>query len=200
MMSAPMMHIPAQQQVPNQSQQQPPQAQQQPPSQTQQASQTHSQQNQQFLSAHSQADQNQRNGLKQREQSLFNSYVYDFLKRSGATETARTYLREGEDIKLKNNGANSINGNGTTDNDAQLPDAEVPVQAPEGFLYEWWTVFWDIYSAKLNRPGTMEAQRYVATEVKIYVFILYDGTINCFIFYCPYIATHFINFFHCYNI
>jgi hypothetical protein len=51
--------------------------------------------------------------LKQREQSLFNSYVYDFLKRSGATETARTYLREG-DIKLKNDGANSINGNGTT--------------------------------------------------------------------------------------
>src|SRR5436190_16753130 len=91
------------QQVPNQSQQ-PPQAQQQPPSQTQQNVQTpHLQQNQHFLSAHSQADQNQRNGMKQREQALFNSYVYDFLKRSGASETARTYLREGgENIKLKN--------------------------------------------------------------------------------------------------
>jgi hypothetical protein len=172
MMQMPLQQMHMQQQVPNQSQQQPPQAQQQPPSQTQQIAQTpHLQQNQHFLSTHSQADQNQRNGMKQREQALFNSYVYDFLKRSGAQETARTYLREGgENIKLKNDG-NSINGNANSSSDsdgnAPLPEADVPVQAPEGFLYEWWTVFWDIYSAKLNRPGTMEAQRYVSAEVTL---------------------------------
>src|SRR3954451_2507420 len=120
MMPMPLQQMHMQQQVPNQSQQQPPQAQQQPPSQTQQTAQTpHLQQNQHFLSAHSQADQNQRNGMKQREQALFNSYVYDFLKRSGASETARTYLREGgENIKLKNDGTNSINGNANSSSDS----------------------------------------------------------------------------------
>jgi len=171
MQMAQQLHL--QQQVPNQSQP-PPQAQQQPPSQTQQTSQTpHLQPNQQFISAHAQPDQNQRNVIKQRESSLFNSYVYDFLKRSGAHETARTYLREGENLKIKNDGANSINGGGNSGSDnnvgGPLPDADVPVQAPEGFLYEWWTVFWDIYSVKLNRQGTMEAQRYVAEVIYNYL-------------------------------
>ncbi|CAG8448649.1 13564_t:CDS:2 [Ambispora leptoticha] len=45
-------------------------------------------------------------------------------------------------------------------------ETPVPVQAPDGFLYEWWTVFWDVYSAKLGRPGnhTIEAQRYVEQQ------------------------------------
>ncbi|CAG8681500.1 3191_t:CDS:2, partial [Cetraspora pellucida] len=137
--------------------QQPPQGQQ--PSQTQQ---------QQLLSAHSQVDQNQRNGMHiKREQKLLNAYVYDFLKRSGATETAKAYLREGDfQSCVRNDGtANSINGSSSSDNDnTSLPDVDVPVQAPEGFLYEWWTVFWDIYSAKLNRPGTADAHRYVVDQ------------------------------------
>ncbi|CAG8512922.1 14774_t:CDS:10 [Funneliformis caledonium] len=159
------MHMPQQQQAPNQSQQ-PLQAQQQPPSHAQQASHTPQSQNQQYLSVHSQADQIQRNGMhKQQEQCLLNSYVYDFLKRSGATETARAYLREGRgDIKLKNDGTDSINGSSSSSSDNNmnallLPDADVPVQAPEGFLYEWWNVFWDIYSAKTQRAGTSEAQQ-----------------------------------------
>ncbi|CAG8825204.1 12332_t:CDS:2, partial [Gigaspora rosea] len=102
-------------------------------------------------------------------QRLLNAYVYDFLKRSGAIETAKAYLREGDfQSVVKNDGTtNSINGTGgsSSDNDnTSLPDVDVPVQAPEGFLYEWWTVFWDIYSAKLNRPGTADAQRYVVDQ------------------------------------
>ncbi|CAG8551591.1 34804_t:CDS:10 [Gigaspora margarita] len=152
--------------------QQPLQTQTQQPPQGQQPSQTQQQQNQQqLLSAHPQVDQNQRNGMhiKRQEQRLLNAYVYDFLKRSGAIETAKAYLREGDfQSVVKNDGTtNSINGTGgsSSDNDnTSLPDVDVPVQAPEGFLYEWWTVFWDIYSAKLNRPGTADAQRYVVDQ------------------------------------
>ncbi|CAI2184447.1 3138_t:CDS:10 [Funneliformis geosporum] len=159
------MHMAQQQQAPNQTQQ-PPQAQQQPPSHGQQASHIPQSQNQQYLSVHSQADQIQRNGMhKQQEQKLLNSYVYDFLKRSGATETARAYLREGRaDIKLKNDGSDSINGSSSSSSDNNmnsilLPDADVPVEAPEGFLYEWWNVFWDVFSAKSQRVGTSDAQQ-----------------------------------------
>ncbi|CAG8532404.1 1840_t:CDS:2 [Dentiscutata heterogama] len=165
MLPVPTNIIHMQMQQPQQPTQQPPQSQTQQPPQGQQPSQTQQQQNQQqMLSAHPQVDQNQRNGMHiKREQRLLNAYVYDFLKRSGAIETAKAYLREGDfQGVVKNDGtANSINGNGgsSSDNDnTSLPDVDVPVQAPEGFLYEWWTVFWDIYSAKLNRPGTTEAQ------------------------------------------
>ncbi|RIB21603.1 hypothetical protein C2G38_2034257 [Gigaspora rosea] len=163
------MQMQQQQQQPTQ---QPLQTQTQQPPQGQQPSQTQQQQNQQqLLSAHPQVDQNQRNGMhiKRQEQRLLNAYVYDFLKRSGAIETAKAYLREGDfQSVVKNDGTtNSINGTGgsSSDNDnTSLPDVDVPVQAPEGFLYEWWTVFWDIYSAKLNRPGTADAQRYVVDQ------------------------------------
>ncbi|CAG8542471.1 35287_t:CDS:2, partial [Racocetra persica] len=163
-----LLHIQQMQQQ-QQSTQQPPQTQTQQPPQGQQPSQTQQQQNQQqLLSAHSQVDQNQRNGMHiKREQRLLNAYVYDFLKRSGATETAKAYLREGDFQNcVKNDGTvNSINGSSSSDNDnTPLPDVDVPVQAPEGFLYEWWTVFWDIYSAKLNRPGTADAHRYVVDQ------------------------------------
>ncbi|CAG8612950.1 12265_t:CDS:10, partial [Acaulospora morrowiae] len=137
--------------------------QQQPLQAQQQASQNQPQQNQQ-LPAQSQVESNQRNDMQPK---LFNAYVYDFLKRSGARETARVYLKEA-DIQgfIKNDNTNLINGGGNSgsDNDADLPNVEVPIKAPEGFLYEWWTVFWDIYSAKLNRPGSENARRYIEQQ------------------------------------
>ncbi|CAG8794225.1 22421_t:CDS:2, partial [Dentiscutata erythropus] len=62
---------------------------------------------------------------------------------------------------MKNNGiATSVNVSSCSDI-TPLPDIDFPIQAPNGFLYKWWTVFWDLYSASLNRPGTLEAKRYV---------------------------------------
>ena len=40
-------------------------------------------------------------------------------------------------------------------------DQQVPIDAREGFLYEWWTVFWDIFSARANKAGSPEALAYV---------------------------------------
>jgi hypothetical protein len=63
--------------------------------------------------------------------SRFDKYVYDYLVKRSCTEAAKAFAKEsGLDV-------------------AQL---HIPVSTHQGFLYEWWTVFWDIYSAK-NPPS-----------------------------------------------
>ncbi|KAK9762690.1 hypothetical protein K7432_011336, partial [Basidiobolus ranarum] len=43
-----------------------------------------------------------------------------------------------------------------------LPHIQVPIDAPDGFLFEWWSVFWDIFSARSNQPGSSrEALSYI---------------------------------------
>jgi hypothetical protein len=40
-----------------------------------------------------------------------------------------------------------------------LPKPDVQISAPQGFLFEWWTVFWDIYRSKHDlQPSTMAAR------------------------------------------
>ncbi|KAG8921407.1 Transcriptional activator flo8 [Tulasnella sp. 418] len=34
-----------------------------------------------------------------------------------------------------------------------VPDAKAPIDAPQGLLYEWWVVFWDIFTAKISENG-----------------------------------------------
>lgn len=45
----------------------------------------------------------------------------------------------------------------------------VPVDAPQGLLYEWWSVFWDVFSAgnpgKAGQP-TADAQAYIEVNTK----------------------------------
>jgi hypothetical protein len=55
--------------------------------------------------------------------------------------------------------------------EANLSSSEsVIIDSPEGFLYEWWSLFWDIYNARNNKPSSNEARIY--TEV--------CGAIQCF--------------------
>eukprot|EP00276_Gloeochaete_wittrockiana_P001520 CAMPEP_0184671942 /NCGR_PEP_ID=MMETSP0308-20130426/85803_1 /TAXON_ID=38269 /ORGANISM="Gloeochaete witrockiana, Strain SAG 46.84" /LENGTH=1318 /DNA_ID=CAMNT_0027119169 /DNA_START=75 /DNA_END=4028 /DNA_ORIENTATION=- len=54
-------------------------------------------------------------------------YISDFLSKRNLTKTAATFLQE----------ANL--------NPAVAASENLPAGAPSGFLFEWWTVFWDIY-------------------------------------------------------
>jgi len=45
-------------------------------------------------------------------------------------------------------------------NEAPLPD-ESQINSPTGFLWEWWSVFWDIYRARQKTPCSPEAKKYV---------------------------------------
>ncbi|KAI7826644.1 hypothetical protein BX661DRAFT_27653 [Kickxella alabastrina] len=43
---------------------------------------------------------------------------------------------------------------GTPESDAchHLPSVNVPFDIPNGFLLQWWCIFWDVYAANLERP------------------------------------------------
>nr|CAG8436734.1 10142_t:CDS:2 [Entrophospora candida]CAG8458675.1 7423_t:CDS:2 [Entrophospora candida] len=105
---------------------------------------------------------------KNDEQRILFVYIYDFLKKNGATETAKVYLSE-VDITKHYKPVDGANGSSAADNDSNsLPDVELPVNAPEGFLYEWWNVFWDIYSAKVKQNGgTGEARSYIEQQMSV---------------------------------
>ncbi|CAJ0840489.1 13149_t:CDS:2, partial [Entrophospora sp. SA101] len=105
---------------------------------------------------------------KNDEQRILFVYIYDFLKKNGATETAKVYLSE-VDITKHYKPVDGANGSSAADNDSNsLPDVELPVNAPEGFLYEWWNVFWDIYSAKVKQNGgTGEARSYIEQQLRM---------------------------------
>lgn len=45
-----------------------------------------------------------------------------------------------------------------------LPHVKVPIDAPGGFLYEWWVVFWDMFTAKHNRTTNKDAMAYVEAQ------------------------------------
>ena len=47
---------------------------------------------------------------------------------------------------------------------ASLPRPMVQLGSAEGFLFEWWTVFWDVFRAKGDRTGSQAARNYVETK------------------------------------
>ncbi|TPX49020.1 hypothetical protein SeLEV6574_g01703 [Synchytrium endobioticum] len=76
------------------------------------------------------------------QQMMLNFYIYDYCKKRNFLQSASTFSVE-----------------------AQVPaDTGVPIDAPEGFLYEWWSVFWDIFSAKAHKTGSREAISYVDAQ------------------------------------
>ena len=44
---------------------------------------------------------------------------------------------------------------------ALLPRASVQIETREGFLFEWWAVFWDVFRARSGKGGTPSARTFV---------------------------------------
>ncbi|GAA5962146.1 hypothetical protein JCM21900_006982 [Sporobolomyces salmonicolor] len=42
--------------------------------------------------------------------------------------------------------------------------AQVQIETEQGFLYEWWTVFWDVFRAKAGKGGSTAARLFVETS------------------------------------
>ncbi|ORX87266.1 hypothetical protein K493DRAFT_319695 [Basidiobolus meristosporus CBS 931.73] len=73
---------------------------------------------------------------------MLNIYIYDYCLKRNWNSAAQAFL-----------------------NDAQVArDSQVPIDSPNGFLYEWWAVFWDIFSAKTNKSGSKDAQAFVEAQ------------------------------------
>jgi len=45
----------------------------------------------------------------------------------------------------------------------------VAIDAPGGFLFEWWSVFWDIFIARTNEKHSEVAASYI--EVGLFSFL-----------------------------
>ncbi|KAJ7272599.1 hypothetical protein B0H12DRAFT_1228622 [Mycena haematopus] len=69
---------------------------------------------------------------------MFNIYIYDYCHKRGFRNTARELLREAE----------------------IAPDSTPPINARQGLLFEWWSVFWVLFTAKANGNGPDEAMLY----------------------------------------
>ncbi|KAK4399131.1 Transcriptional corepressor LEUNIG [Sesamum angolense] len=61
-------------------------------------------------------------------QKMLDLYIYDYLIRKNLHLTAETFSRE-----------------------AGVHPKSVAIDPPEGFLQEWWSLFWDLYSGKLRK-------------------------------------------------
>lgn len=68
------------------------------------------------------------------------AYILDYMRKSGMTSSADAFARE---VAIP------------SETEAALIDA------PQGFLYEWWAVFWDVLSARTRKPASDHARLYV---------------------------------------
>jgi len=80
------------------------------------------------------------------------------------------------------------------------------IDAPGGFLFEWWSVFWDIFIARTNEKHSDVAASYI--EVSVYAFsclfmnnfYLLHGCLTCLLlflspstnskFFCAWVLVH----------
>ncbi|ORX63837.1 hypothetical protein K493DRAFT_11972 [Basidiobolus meristosporus CBS 931.73] len=74
---------------------------------------------------------------------MLNIYIYDYCLKRNWNGAAQAFLEEAQ----------------------VAPDSQVPIDSPHGFLYEWWVVFWDIFSARTNKTGSKDAQSFVEGQI-----------------------------------
>ncbi|KAF3939882.1 hypothetical protein ABW19_dt0209071 [Dactylella cylindrospora] len=125
------------------------------------------------------------------ERNLLNTYIYDYFIRHNMFESARAILEEAEVSTEPGSSAkrgspsrraqkhdpdgNLINGiDDSMDTDrkedgegsergADLPLPKVPQDSSGGsFLYDWWSLFWDIFGARTGKSVSGPAMTYVS--------------------------------------
>lgn len=106
---------------------------------------------------------------------LLNAYVYDFLVKSRLPRTARIFVNEAEVPSIKGN--QNVSGRNSPQvtqhnlsvqqfqKEHNLPSLTMAMDSSQGFLYEWWQVFWDVFQAKnggsqINKQHLNYAQQY----------------------------------------
>ncbi|XP_027366626.1 transcriptional corepressor LEUNIG_HOMOLOG isoform X4 [Abrus precatorius] len=72
---------------------------------------------------------------------MLDVYIYDYLVKKKLHNTAKAFMSEGK----------------------VSPDP-VAIDAPGGFLFEWWSVFWDIFIARTNEKHSETAAAYLEAQ------------------------------------
>lgn len=72
---------------------------------------------------------------------MLDVYIYDYLVKKNLHNTAKSFMTEGK----------------------VAPDP-VAIDAPGGFLFEWWSVFWDIFISRTNDKHSESAAAYIEAQ------------------------------------
>ncbi|XP_020112920.1 transcriptional corepressor LEUNIG_HOMOLOG isoform X2 [Ananas comosus] len=72
---------------------------------------------------------------------MLDVYIYDYLVKRNLQNTAKAFMTEGK-----------------------VAADPVAIDAPGGFLFEWWSVFWDIFIARTNEKHSEVAAAYIETQ------------------------------------
>ncbi|XP_059660269.1 transcriptional corepressor LEUNIG_HOMOLOG-like [Cornus florida] len=72
---------------------------------------------------------------------MLDVYIYDYLLKRKLHASAKAFMTEGK-----------------------VATDPVAIDAPGGFLFEWWSVFWDIFIARTNEKHSEAAASYIETQ------------------------------------
>ncbi|KAH1054642.1 hypothetical protein GYH30_023433 [Glycine max] len=72
---------------------------------------------------------------------MLDVYIYDYLMKRKLHAAAKAFVAEGK-----------------------VSTDPVAIDAPGGFLYEWWSVFWDIFISRTNEKHSEAAAAYIETQ------------------------------------
>ncbi|KAG9143520.1 hypothetical protein Leryth_015946 [Lithospermum erythrorhizon] len=72
---------------------------------------------------------------------MLDVYIHDYLLKRKLDNSAKTFMSEGK-----------------------VATEPVAIDAPGGFLFEWWSVFWDIFIARTNEKHSESAAAYIETQ------------------------------------
>ncbi|RMZ81135.1 hypothetical protein DV738_g2456, partial [Chaetothyriales sp. CBS 135597] len=109
---------------------------------------------------------------------LLNTYVYEYLVKSGLSDVAKTLLQKQDVFKIrtekgsphnrKNGEANGVDTDGMDmDMKTEFPDdlprpQTGPISGPNGFLFEWFSTFNDLYQMSKSRVKMGPVAQYLA--------------------------------------
>ncbi|XP_022890612.1 transcriptional corepressor LEUNIG_HOMOLOG-like isoform X3 [Olea europaea var. sylvestris] len=72
---------------------------------------------------------------------MLDVYIHDYLLKRNLHNSAKAFMTEGK-----------------------VATDPVAIDAPGGFLFEWWSVFWDIFIARTNEKHSEAAAAYIETQ------------------------------------
>ncbi|KAL6953547.1 hypothetical protein U1Q18_045646 [Sarracenia purpurea var. burkii] len=72
---------------------------------------------------------------------MLDVYIHDYLLKRKLNNSAKAFMTEGK-----------------------VATDPVAIDAPGGFLFEWWSVFWDIFIARTNEKHSEAAAAYIETQ------------------------------------
>lgn len=104
-----------------------------------------------------------------------NTYIYDYFCRHGMWDCARALMNSDQPIRMEKTspGRRDDNMNGNEDGDDSKDDMEpkrpndlpapvLPDASPEScFLFDWWSLFWDMFNAQRGKADGRGVQQYV---------------------------------------